>query len=221
MKLIDLSQPLWHQCPNCPTHPSVNIETIADHSNGEWHMELLHFTSHTGSHIDAPLHKIAGGPAIDVMPLETFVGRACLIADVRGIEAEAPITPQVLAGALSHETDLRDAIVLICTGWGEMRQRDDNWWYRAPFLDGAGATWLLDQGVRGVGIDHYSIGGAQEPRNGDTHTILLGNGIWIVEELHFPNEAFEAKSPLKFWALPINLQAHSGAWCRPVLEVDA
>ena len=39
--------------------------------------------THTGSHLDAPLHKIAGGKSISDLPLETFVGPA-RVADLRG-----------------------------------------------------------------------------------------------------------------------------------------
>ena len=60
MRLIDLSQPLFHDCPNCPDHPPVRIDVIGSHENpkpGEetWHMELINMASHTGSHVDAPL----------------------------------------------------------------------------------------------------------------------------------------------------------------------
>ncbi len=177
-------------------------------------METLAFTSHTGSHLDAPLHKMPGGAAIDALPLETFTGPA-FIADLRGIEAATPIDGNRLRDLLPQE--LRDSIVLLATGWGERRAKNDEWLYQSPFLSTGGAQWLVEQGVRGVGIDHYSVGGAEEPRNGQTHEVLLGNGIWIVEELHFPAAAFAVPQPAQFWALPINLQAHSGAPCRPVL----
>jgi kynurenine formamidase len=214
MKLIDLSQPLFPGCPNCPVHPAVQIETVSTHQTGDWHMETLAFASHTGSHLDAPLHKIAGGAAIDELPLETFTGPA-FIADLRDIAAATPIDAQWLKTVLPG--DLSDTIVLLATGWGEKRAKTDEWYYQSPFLSQDGAHWLVEQGVSGVGIDHYSIGGAQEPRNAQTHEVLLGNGIWIVEELRFPDAAFEVAQPAQFWALPINLQSHSGAPCRPVL----
>jgi kynurenine formamidase len=110
---------------------------------------------------------------------------------------------------------------LLATGWGDKRARSDEWFYHAPFLSSEGATWLRDQKVRGVGIDHYSVGGAQEPRNGNTHAILLGSGIWIVEELRFSDEVMALPQPVQFWALPVNLKAHSGAWCRPVVVVES
>ena len=71
--------------------------------------------------------------------------------------------------------------------------------------------------ARGVGIDHYSIGGMRDPINATTHTALLGAGVWIVEELRFPPEAFTVPQPCPFMCLPVNLKGHTGAFCRPVL----
>lgn len=213
MKLIDLSQPIEHAGPNCPVHPPIAIERIADHPTDGWRMERLTLASHTGSHLDAPLHKLAGGKAIDELPLDTFVGPA-RIADLRGVAADTPITPELLAPRLSGE--LTDRIVLLATGWGERRARTDEWFYHAPFLSATGAEWLVARGIRAVGIDHYSIGGSAEPENTRTHEILLGHGCWVVEDLRFPPEVFQLPQPFPFWALPINLKAHSGSFCRPV-----
>ena len=41
MKLIDLSQPLYHDCPNCPVHPRVVSEFIATHDSDGWLVEKL------------------------------------------------------------------------------------------------------------------------------------------------------------------------------------
>jgi kynurenine formamidase len=171
--------------------------------------------THTGSHLDAPLHKIAGGKSIDALPLETFVGLA-RIADLRGLTADAPITAELLAEKLPGLA--AGEIVLLATGWGERRAKSEEWLHHSPYVDPAGARWLVARGVRGVGIDHYSIGGGGAI-NAETHTILLGAGLWVVEELKFPAEVFALKAPVKFWALPLNWPGCSGAMCRPVIEV--
>ena len=88
MRLIDLSQPLYDNAPNCPVHPPVSFRRTADHPADGWRMEEIAMATHTGSHLDAPLHKIAGGKSIDALPLETFVGPA-RIADLRGLTADA------------------------------------------------------------------------------------------------------------------------------------
>ena len=80
MHLIDLSQPLYDGAPNCPAHPPVKSELIADHPQQGWRVELLTLASHTGSHVDAPYHKLAEGANLDQIPLERFTGQA-VIAD--------------------------------------------------------------------------------------------------------------------------------------------
>jgi len=219
MRLIDLSQPLFHECPNCPAHPLVSVEMALQHGRGEdeWQLEIVSMASHTGSHLDAPLHKIPGALSIDQMPLETFVG-AAYIADLRGIAPDAEIDAEVLCAALPEE--LNDAIVLLATGWGNRRARSDEWLHHSPRLTSEGAQWLVEKRVRAIGIDHYSVGGSREPANAQTHTVLLGAGMWIVEELRFPDDVFELPQPLQLWSLPINLQGQSGAWCRPVVVVE-
>jgi Predicted metal-dependent hydrolase len=213
MRLIDLSQPLFDGAPNCPDHPPVSFRVVAEHGRGHaWQMETVAMATHTGSHVDAPLHKIAGGRGVSDLPLETFVGRARIV-DLRGIAAGAEIGPEQLGAAAAGE------IVLLATGWGEKRAKTEEWLQRAPYLSPAGARWVVDRNVRAVGIDHYSIGGAG-PTNEETHAILLGAGLWVVEELRFPAEVFALSSPVKFWALPMNWPGCSGAFCRPVIEVE-
>jgi kynurenine formamidase len=216
MRFIDLSQPLYDGAPNCPAHPIPRSERTADHPAQGWRMEVLTVASHTGSHVDAPLHKIAGGQAISDLPLETFVGPARIV-DLRPLEPATAIGPEHLEGPLAALR--RDEIVLLCTGWGDLRDRTELWLKESPFLSPDGARWLVEHGVRGVGIDHYSIGGSREPVNSQTHTVLLGSGVWVAEELRFPPEALALTQPVTFQALPVHLRGHSGAFCRPVLIV--
>ena len=214
MKLIDLSQPVYDRSPNCPVHPPVKSEILRDHPQHGWRVELLTLSNHTGSHVDAPLHKVAGGASLDDIPLERFAGPA-VIADLRDVAASTRITPAMLQAKLPGE--LRDIIVLLATGWGDRRAKTDEWLWQSPCLDPEGASWLVQQGIRGVGIDHYSIGGMADPINPRTHTILLEANVWIVEELRFPPESFAVPQPFMFMSLPFNLKGHTGAFCRPVI----
>ncbi len=213
MRLIDLSQPLFDGAPNCPAHPPVKVEIIADHPQVGWRVELLTLASHTGSHVDAPYHKLADGANLDQIPLDRFTGQA-FIADLRGAVADEPITAAKLAARLPET--LKDQIVLLATGWGEKRAKTDEWLQHPPFLAPDGAEWLAQRGIRGIGIDHYSIAGARDPVNSQTHTILLRAEIWIVEELSFPAEIFAVPQPFDFMCLPINFRGFTGAFCRPV-----
>lgn len=215
MRLIDLSQPIFDGGPNCPAHPPVRSEVTANHDKGEWCWETLTLASHTGSHLDAPLHKLKGGASIDALPLEGFLGNA-YIADLRPLEPRCWITPDLLARSLPLPLP-SDSIVLMCTGWGDIRERSDLWLYGAPKLHPDAAHWLVENQARGLGVDHWGIGGWDRENDAKVHTILLGAGIWICEELKFPEEVHGMPIPVTFMALPIHLRGHSGAWCRPVL----
>jgi arylformamidase len=217
MRLIDLSQPLYDESPNCPTHSIPKSERTSDHDVRGWRMEVLTMASHTGSHVDGPLHKIPGGRSISAMPPQSFAGPARIV-DLRLLEPSTAIGPDRLEGPLDG---LRPGeIILLCTGWGELREQNDHWLYQSPYLDPDGARRLVERGVRGVGIEHYSIGGIRDPINSQTHTVLLGAGVWIVEELRLLPEALALALPVTFLALPFHLRDHSGAFCRPVLMLD-
>jgi arylformamidase len=216
MRLIDLSQPVYHDSPNCPGHPPVISKDEINHETGNWKLEMLTIATHTGSHLDAPLHKIAGGRSIDQIPLDQFVGKA-VIADLRDSKADRDIDAETLQRALPR--DLSDKIVLIATGFGDKRAKTDEWLHHPARLVKSGAQFLVDAKARAVGIDHYSIGGSREPDNEHTHTVLLKAGVWVVEELKFPPEVFALPQPLDFWCLPINFPGHSGSFCRPVVVV--
>src|SRR6476620_874842 len=132
MRFIDLSQPVFDGSPNCPAHPPVKSVLLKDHPECGWRVELLTLSNHTGSHVDAPLHKIAGGASLDDMPLETFAGPA-VIADLRGVGPSTSITADMLRAKLPPE--LGDRIVLLATGWGDRRAKTDEWLYQSPCLD--------------------------------------------------------------------------------------
>ena len=213
MRLIDLSQPLFHDAPNCPAHPPVKSEIIADHPQHGWRVELLTLATHTGSHVDTPFHKLAHGANLDDIPLERFTGLA-VIGDFRDATPDQAITADALATRL--RLPLADRIVLLATGWGDKRAKTEEWLRHPPYLAPEGAEWLVRQRIRAVGIDHYSIAGLNDSINPVTHTILLQANIWIVEELKFPPAVFELAQPFEFMSLPIHLQGHTGAFCRPV-----
>lgn len=219
MRFFDLSQPLFDGCPNCPAHPPVRVPVTADHPVDGWRLEEFHMASHSGTHLDAPLHKLAGGAAIDAIPLGSFCGTP-RVADLSGVLTPgAVIGPELLAAHLPG--DLAGSVVLLNTGWGRRRARTREWLHDSPRLGPDGAAWLADRGVRGVGIDHFSIGGTAEPDNARTHEILLGANVWIVEELRFRDGWREALPGATFLALPLLLPGASGSPCRAVLVLPS
>ncbi|MFI9402178.1 cyclase family protein [Nocardia sp. NPDC052316] len=124
--------------------------------------ETVTLTTHTGTHMDAPLHYgplCEGRPArsIDQVPLEWCYGPGVRL-DLRAVPAGEAITPADLAAALDridHELSPGE-IVLLWTGadrfWGTAAYLD-----HYPGLSGEGTQFLVEQGIRVIGIDAWGL----------------------------------------------------------------
>jgi arylformamidase len=76
-----------------------------------------------------------------------------------------------------------------------------------------GAAWLVDQGVQLAGIDYLSIQRFSDPP--DTHLIMLGAGIVILEGLNLQDVA---PGPYELLCLPLRLHGTEAAPVRAVLR---
>lgn len=124
--------------------------------------ETVTLTTHTGTHMDAPLHygPVSGGaPAksIDQVPLEWCVGPGVRL-DVRHVPPGEGITVEHLRAALrtAGHTLRPGDIVLLWTGadalWGEAEYLT-----KYPGLTGEGTAFLVESGVRVIGIDAWGL----------------------------------------------------------------
>ncbi|MGK5627233.1 cyclase family protein [Streptomyces sp. URMC 123] len=124
--------------------------------------ETVTLTTHTGTHMDAPLHygPLSGGRAaksIDQVPLEWCHGPGVRL-DVRAVPAGEAITVDHVRAALAaarHEPAPGD-IVLLWTGadalWGTPRYLTSY-----PGLSGEATAYLVERGVKVIGIDAWGL----------------------------------------------------------------
>jgi len=215
-RIYDLSQPVFNNCPQYPdTNPRpAEIKLLYMLAVEGVNKEIVQISTHTGTHMDAPFHFFEDGETIDQVPLQTYVGNATIL-DLRdkkpGTAIERPdverYAEQIAAGD----------IVLLNTGGGHRRSNTKAFLTEYVYLSGEAAQFLVDRGVKGVGIDAVSMGGYNDPRTGTPpHRILLGSGKFIAEELYFPDEVMDGRKRL-FVAAPVKLQGCSGAWTRAAL----
>jgi len=207
-RVIDLTQPLFHNCPGNPAFPPMEVLHEMRAEDVGWNTERLNFFTHVGTHMDSPWHRKNGARAIDTMPPDTFIGPATAIDlyDKKPDEGR-------LAADLEAYADGIAPIVLLCTGWGEKRANTDEYLYHSPWLSVEGAQWLVERMVKGVGIDHFSIGGANPERVAAPHDVLFDAGVWILEDLIIPKEVLHLRN-LQVLALPLLLEGGSGAPAR-------
>lgn len=139
-------------------------------------ISVLTLGAHTGTHLEAPSHFVPGGLPIDSVDLSVLVGPA----EVVEIYGRSPIT----AADLEHANipPQTERVLLKTDNTRFMRLQDGVFHPDYTGLAPSGAEWLVHHGVRLVGTDYLSIG-PYGPVNTETHRILLGAGLVIVESL--------------------------------------
>ena len=143
---------------------------------GGANLSVLTVGAHTGTHLETPLHFVPGGLSVETVDLNTLVGPA----EVVQIYGRSPIT----AAELEHANIpiSTDRVLLKTDNTRFRRLRDPQFNKDYTGLAPSGAEWLVRRGIRLVGIDYLSIG-PYGPVNTETHHILLGAGIVVVESL--------------------------------------
>ena len=70
--LYDAADPLDDHTPSFPGDTRFQRQPLPDQH--PWQVSSVAMSSHSGTHLDAPLHRIPGGLAIDALPLERLIG---------------------------------------------------------------------------------------------------------------------------------------------------
>ena len=89
-RIIDVSLGIGPDLVTWPTDPGISIERVKLLEEGDSsNVSEVRLGSHTGTHVDPPVHFITGADAIDALPLETFYGPA-LVADLTAADSIGP-----------------------------------------------------------------------------------------------------------------------------------
>jgi arylformamidase len=204
---IDVSVPLKSGMVHWPDNPPVRIERMLDMDRGDVaNVSTISFGSHTGTHMDAPIHFLRGGEGIDRMPLDATMGRARVVE----IQDPSSVKPEELE---AHGIG-RGERVLFKTKNSTRRWWEEDFIEDFVYVSQEAGRYLADRGVTTVGVDYISVGGFYED-GPETHQALLGAGIWIIEGLDLtgiePGE-------YDLICLPIKVKDGDGAPSRALLR---
>ena len=179
---VDLTHPIKTDMQTYPDDPAVTRSDHATHDKDGYHVETLSCGSHTGTHIDAPLHTEADGDPLAAFSVDRFVFDAVRI-DCRDCVAREPITPN----RLPDGDALADAEMVVCwTGWDTYWNTDR--YLDHPYVGPETAARCADHNLA-VGIDALSPDPTPIERADDeatefaAHHALLGSDCLIVENL--------------------------------------
>jgi arylformamidase len=197
MKIIDITRPL---SSTTPAYPGDAPSQFSQRDAGLYLISEIRMSSHSGTHIDAPVHYLKTGDTIDTVPLDHLVG-SCRVIDVTA--AGSAITAAALQGRLG--TAKR---ILLKTAFSRETQFREDY----PHLTSDAAELLIKNGVLCVGIDSFSI--EASVCDGSVHRTLLGGDCLVIEllDLSGVNEG-----EYEMAALPLRLAGLDGAPARVVL----
>ncbi len=144
----------------------------------------LEMSEHTGTHLDAPAHFVAGGAGPDGIPPERLVVPAVVI-DGPG-EPDAALTAEdVLAHEAAYGPVPAGCAVLVRTGWDRHLADADAYIGRMDFPGVAvgAAELLVARGVVGIGIDTLGVDPGAATDFAVHAGVTLPAGVWHLEGL--------------------------------------
>jgi arylformamidase len=202
----DVTMPLRAGMPVFPGDPPFESDRVHDIDRGDpYNLSRLTLGTHTGTHVDPPLHFVAGGTPADRLDLGVLNGRCRVvrIPDARTSIGSAEIA--AIPGPVER--------VLFRTSNSGRWARELAFFPDYVGLDAGAAGALLDRKIRLVGIDAPSV--ERDPsRRYPVHHALLGAGVLVLESLLLdavPEGEYELR------CLPMKIQDGDGAPCRAVL----
>jgi arylformamidase len=207
-RIWDVSMPVRNGGLVYPGNPPIAISLMQSIAKGDTaNVSRLDFGSHTATHVDAPLHFMAGGAGVDELPLDVLIGPARLIA--------VPDDAMSVGEAELRKHDLKGVTRLL------IRSRNSAWLasgdpeFHKDFTHVApdGASYLVSIGVRLVGVDYLSVEQFHSAEH-RTHRTLLDNGVVIVEGMVLSEPP---PGDYDLYCLPLLLAGLDGAPARAVL----
>ncbi|HXG26413.1 MAG TPA: cyclase family protein [Candidatus Binatia bacterium] len=204
--MLDISLAIEPGLPTWPTSEGFRLRDAMRIADGDpANVTVVEMDVHTGTHVEAPLHFLDGGDPLDAIELARFIGPA-VVVEVGGdvVTAEALEAVGVPGGTERLLVKTANS-ARWAAGWGSF---DPDY----VSLDRGAARWVVDRGIRLVGIDHLSIQRYED--DGETHRILMRAGVAILEGLNLHHVAPGAYTLV---AAPLRLAGTEAAPARAVL----
>ncbi|MEN6298591.1 MAG: cyclase family protein [Anaerolineaceae bacterium] len=207
MQIYDISLTIEPGMTIWPGDPEVNLERVATiGKNSSANISKLSMGVHAGTHVDAPIHFIPSGTGVDQLPLKILTGRVYVL--------------EMLKPNLITVDELKKADIPPRTRRLIIKTRNSQIWssnnrrFQEEFvgIDAEGAQFLVDHGVKLIGLDYLSIAPYKQGKL--PHEIFLKSGVVIVEGL---NLSKVSQGRYSLYCLPLKLLNADGAPARAIL----
>lgn len=227
-RIVDLTLRLTEGMRTWDVKPPFTMLPGADASTFAlgFSTRLLVMEDHTGTHVDSTYHFYDGrhrgprGKTIEELPLEKFAGEGVLV-DVSFKSPADPLDRSLLVAAAKDQgVEVRRGDVLLVRTWAKAWGTPMDEFLGARAFTADACDWLLERGVKMVGLDHPNLEGALDRRYGNMdspgHLLLLhpDREVLIVENLVNLDTLRAAR--FEFYALPLHITGATGSPVRAV-----
>jgi arylformamidase len=213
LQLYDVTVPISELLPLWPGDPRIEIEQVSSLAKGDTCNALrLTIGSHAGTHVDAPYHFVQRGLTVDKLPLDVLIGSAFL-AEVDGLEGNTIEVHDLARLQLAKDTT---RLLLKTTNSDLWEDRPSRFERRFVHLDPMTAEWIVQRGIRLLGVDYLSVE-AFGDREHRAHRTLLEAGVVIAEGL---NLSRVPAGPCQVVCLPLKIEGGDGAPARVLVIRD-
>jgi arylformamidase len=211
MRIVDLSHYLEAGMPLFPGTAAPRFEETTEIARDGFREKRISLCVHTGTHIDAPAHILAGGQTLDQLPAETFYGPAVLMDCTADGRKTIDLSDLRRLGEAVCGCDF----LLFRTDWSRYWGHD-RYFSGFPVITPQAARCMVDVGLKGVGLDTLSV----DPPDSvelPVHHIILEAGLVIVENLN--NLDALPSGNFNFSCLPLKIRNADGSPVRAVALV--
>ena len=215
MKILDLTLTISDNIPTFPGSPAPSFIPWENIKDDGYNLELLFFSSHTGTHLDAPHHFLEKGVKIHEINIKRLVCNAVLIK-LRKKSGETIKKIDIEKFEKKHGKIDGFSSVIFYTGWQRNLQKK-YYFTKNPGLSVSAAKYLASKKVSLVGIDSPSIDLGTDSKF-SVHQIFAKKGMLIVENLANLDKIKSSKFHLV--VLPLKLKNATGSPVRAVAFVD-
>jgi arylformamidase len=176
-RTIDLTYDLVDGMVVHPLLPRPSFRDIATVEVDGYAMSEYSLVNHSGTHIDAPSHHVAGGDTLDDIHLDRLVTSG-VVLDFAG-SRPGPITRTEIEPQLGR---LRVGDVALIHSGNGRNWGTEAYWTGWSYPDAEAALAMIGRGISGVGFDGPSADPA-DSTSFELHKIWLGAGCIILENL--------------------------------------
>lgn len=181
----DATYPMFNDMTGWPGQDPTSFKKIsAIHEGDVAQVTILHFSAHSGTHMDAPNHFMAQGIDISRAPVDVGIGPVRIAA----IDCETHVTLADLQAYEARTRPLEAGERLIL----RTPNSDKKFWLQEPFdrnyhaVLPEAAQYIADKKLLMIGVDYISVGPFHEG-NPQTHRALMSAGVWIIESVDLRN----------------------------------